>query len=241
MLYRYETHLHCFQCSNCARTSSTEYVKAYHDAGYAGMVLTDHFVLGCTCVREDEGITWEARMHCYYGAYLAAKAVGDTMDFDVLFGIEHECGKKEALCYGIDLDFLLANPDIPELDWAEFSRRVHDYGGILIQAHPFRKYPDDPSMLLTESIVDGWEVYNAGNKPVENLRAVETVQGRSGILTAGGDVHRKVAPSLGQAGIALPYRIRDSRELVSALKKGDHQFIVNGEITPAVTADYFTL
>lgn len=230
MLYRYETHLHCVQCSNCARSASTEYIKAYRDAGYAGMVLTDHFVLGSTCVREDEGITWEARMHCYYDAYLAAKAVGDTMDFDVIFGIEHECGnKEEALCYGIDLDFLLANPDIPELSWQEFSDRVHAYGGILIQAHPFRKYPDDPTRVLPESVVDGLELYNAGNKPIENERVIEVARKRGGILTAGSDTHRVISNNIAKAGITLPYRIKNEKELVAALKRGDHGLYINGE------------
>lgn len=46
MLYRYETHLHCSRCSACATSSSQEMVRAYRKAGYAGFVLTDHFIHG---------------------------------------------------------------------------------------------------------------------------------------------------------------------------------------------------
>ena len=235
MLYRYETHLHCVQCSNCARSASTEYVYAYHKAGYAGMILTDHFVLGSTCVREEEDITWEAKMHCYYAAYLAAKAVGDTLDFDVIFGIEHAIGRTEVLCYGIDLDFLLQNPDLAELSWEDFAKRVHAYGGILVQAHPYRGNMDNPDAVLPENVIDGIEVYNAANQPIQNQLAWEAAQKRNGIICAGGDVHRLTASNFSKAGITLPYRIRTGNELVDALRRGDHGFYVKGQNRDSIT------
>ena len=56
-------------------------------------------------------------------------------------------------------------------------------------------------------------------------------------MTCGGDIHLASDSKLGTAGIALPYRIRNEKELVAALKKGDHQYIVGGEIYPEITAD----
>jgi predicted metal-dependent phosphoesterase TrpH len=137
MMYKYETHCHSSQCSRCGRSTSQELVKAYYEAGYAGLVLTDHFIFGNTAVPRD--LPWETRMQCYYDAYLDACKAAEGLDFDVIFGIEHAYGDgKEVLIYGIDLSFLLSNPDIPELTLDELVDRVHAYGGIVVQAHPYR-------------------------------------------------------------------------------------------------------
>lgn len=223
MLYRYETHCHANFCSKCAHSTPAEMVRAYKDAGYAGLILTDHFIHGYTCV--DQSLPWAQRMACYWGAYLQAKAEGDSLDFDVIFGIEHAYGGgQEVLCYGIDLDFLLQNSDIPELSLKEFADCVHAYGGILIQAHPYRY--GGWELHIPTDIVDGIEVYNAGNRPEQNAMAMEKAAEKAQILLSGGDIHIASNPNLGTAGIILPYRVHTARELIAALQKGDHELIM---------------
>lgn len=224
MEFRYETHCHCSQCSACAHSSSAELVQAYHEAGFAGMVLTDHFIYGNNCV--PTMLLWEDRMRCYYNAYLDAKKAAEPLDFDVIFGIEHAYGNGyEVLCYGIDLDFLLNNPDIPQLTIQEFADRVHKYGGILIQAHPYRYSCSD--IWLRPDIIDGIEVYNAGNPPGTNDLARYKTKDSNMILTSGGDIHLAESFRLGSAGIILDHRVRNEKELVSALKQRRHDLIMN--------------
>lgn len=59
-MYLYETHCHSSDCSRCGRSTARELVRAYHAAGYAGMVLTDHFVTGNTAV--DRSLPWDVQM-----------------------------------------------------------------------------------------------------------------------------------------------------------------------------------
>ena len=240
MQYRYETHCHCSQCSGCGRSTSQEMVQAYHKAGYAGLVLTDHFVLGNTAV--DTTLPWEQQMHCYYNAYLDAKAAAEELDFDVIFGIEHAYGDgKEVLIYGIGLDFLLANPDIPKIPLDEFVRRVQKAGGIVIQAHPYRNRPYvNMDVAPRTDIVDGIEVHNICNNPGADRQALALTQEKDFLITSGGDMHWAQDPRLGQSGIVLPYRIRDEKELVAALKRGDQQYIVNGRIVPQILEEHLT-
>ena len=227
MLYRYETHCHSSRCSRCAHSTPTELVRAYHAKGYAGLVLTDHFIHGNNCV--DATLPWEKQMQCYYDAYLEAKAAAEPLDFDVIFGLEHAYGSGiEVLCYGIDLDFLLSNPDIPDLDLPEFSKRVHDYGGILIHAHPYRWA--GPELQLPLEHLDGIEIFNCGNPPWKNDLAEEFAKGKDLIQTSGTDLHLCTSPMLGTAGIALPYRIKTGEALVSALKRRDHCLILPGRL-----------
>ena len=223
MLYRYETHCHSSLCSRCAHASPEELVHAYHQKGFAGLVLTDHFIHGNTCV--PAALPWEQRMQRYYDAYLAAQAAAKALDFDVLFGIEHAYGGGlEVLCYGIDLDFLLDHPDIADLSIETFSNRVRSYGGLVIQAHPYRY--GGTEIRLPMDALDGIEVYNAGNTPEKNQMARELVKGTTLIPTSGSDLHHITEPKLGTAGITLPYRVRTGMELVRALKRQDHELIL---------------
>ena len=233
-MYRYETHCHANLCSKCAHSTPEEMVRAYKNAGFAGLVLTDHFIHGYTSV--DAGLPWEERMLCYYNAYLQAKAEGEQLDFDVIFGIEHaHGGGQEVLVYGIDLDFLLSHPEIETASLAEFSALVHAAGGILIQAHPYRYGGWEVPVQL--ELVDGIEVYNAGNDRQKNLMALEKAQERPCILTAGADSHALWEERVATAGIALPYRISSGQALVQALKQGHHRLVIHGQTLDQITPE----
>lgn len=234
MEYRYETHCHSAQCSMCAQSSAQMMVRAYKAAGYAGLVLTDHFIFGYTAVPRD--LPWDQRMRRYYQAYLDAKAVGDQLDFDVIFGLEHAYGNgKEVLIYGVELDFLLVNPDIPHISLDELVNRVHEAGGIVIQAHPYRaRHYVNMSVGPRADIVDGIEVYNAGNAPGEDPQALELARTKDYIITCGGDIHSAEDSRIGAAGVVLPHRVRSSKEFADTLKRRSHKYLVNGKVVETI-------
>lgn len=234
MPYIYETHVHSSQCSACAQSTSQELVRAYHNAGYAGFVLTDHFIFGNTAV--DRRLPWCDQMRCFYQAYLKAKEEGDRLGFDVIFGIEHAYGSgKELLVYGVELEFLLQNPDIPLVTVDEFVRRVHQAGGVVVQAHPYRdRFYIDMSVEPRYDLVDGIEVYNAGNLPEENILALRAALKGDYFFTSGGDVHSEDNYTLGRAGVVFPRRVSDSRAFADALRQGSHSFVVGGSIVSEI-------
>ena len=224
MEYLYETHCHCAGGSRCAHSSTPELVRAYYTAGYAGLVLTDHFVLGNTAV--DRNLPWAEQMKRYYDAYLDGKSTAQELDFDLIFGIEHACEGGEFLCYGIDLDFLLENPDIPELSLEAFIKRVHNRGGLVIQAHPYRWAPAGTPLRL--DILDGIEVYNAANSQEANAAAQACA---TGICTSGGDIHIANDEKIGKAGILLPQRAGDSAAFAKLLRQKKYRLLIAGEKT----------
>ena len=67
--YKYETHLHTSQASACASASGDDYIEKYIQAGYAGIIVTDHFFQGNTCVPNHEQETWENRVNQYCSGY----------------------------------------------------------------------------------------------------------------------------------------------------------------------------
>ena len=234
-MYLYETHCHCSQCSHCGHSTSQELVLAYHKAGYAGLVLTDHFISGNTAI--DRTLPWDVQMKAYYKAYQDACEAAAYLDFDVLFGIEHAYGDgKEVLVYGIDLDFLLANPDLCDITLDEFVDRVHTAGGLVVQAHPYRdRSYVNMNVGPRKDIVDGIEIHNAGNRPGEDGQALALSREKAYILTCGGDVHNIDDPKLGTAGLAFASRIRNNRELIAALRQGADGYVVQGRVVSQVT------
>ena len=186
---------------------------------------------GNTSVPRD--LDWETRMHMYYDAYLEAKTEGEKLDFDVFFGIEHYYAKgKEILIYGIDLDFLLAHPELNTARIETYAELVHEYGGILVHAHPHRiRDYIDPAFAPRYDVCDGIEVYNAGDVDEINELALQDAIAFNKLMTSGGDVHKVIdEPKLGRAGVGFEKRLKDINDFVSSLKKGEGQIMFHGEM-----------
>ena len=229
-MYLYETHLHSSECSACASSTAREMVRRYKEAGYAGFVLTNHFITGNTCVPKD--ISWGERMNMYYDAYLEAKDEAAQLDFDVFFGIEHHYGKgKEVLIYGIDLDFLRAHPEIETIDIDTLAQLVHEEGGIIIHAHPYRKRGYIPEGVMPRyDVCDGIEVYNGGDDYATNDMAYWDAVVLDKFMTSGGDVHMISEGRIGRTGNNFERRIRTMDELILALRNKEGCLLIDGKV-----------
>lgn len=229
-MYRYDPHVHSKEASLCAHSSAKEMVRAYHNVGFSGMVLTNHFIHGNTSVPRE--LDWETRMHMYYDAYLAGKEEGDRLDFDVLFGIEHKyTNGKEILIYGIDLDFLLNHPELETADIDTYAKLVHEAGGILVHAHPMRiREYIDPNIMPRLDICDGIEIYNAHDDMEINEMARKEAVRLDKFFVSGGDNHKDTDQRIGMAGMVFDKRMKTIEEFVQALKKKEGKTIINGVI-----------
>ena len=217
MLYKYEMHVHDSLCSRRGYNPPEVIAKVYYDRGYAGMCFTNHFLQGSTAI--DKTLPWEDKVRAYWNAYLRVKDWAKDKDFDILFGLEHHYGSgKEVLTYGIDLDFLLAHPNIDVAPIKDYCDAVHEAGGFISQAHPFRRAPYiDPNVLPQPELLDAAEIYNAGNSDEDNSRGYDFAKRNHLYGTSGGDTHEQHESNIGKAGMAFPYRIKTEKELANAL------------------------
>jgi len=190
MLYKYETHLHTSEASACATSRGADYIKAYKEAGYAGIFVTDHFFGGNCGV--DRSLSWEEKINLYCKGYENAKHQAEELygkDFSVFFGLEQTFQGDDYLIYGLDKEWLLNNPEVEHMNHAEIFQAVNQVNGLMIQAHPFRfrQYMRDMHQHPLE--VHGIEVYNGGNKPIENEMAKLYAEAFNFPVTSGSDIH----------------------------------------------------
>lgn len=220
-MYLYELHQHTAACSACGCITPEELPYDLQQAGYAGCVLTDHFFHGNTAIRRN--IPWADFVAAYEDAWLRAKAVGDRIGVDILFGIEEGVGDgKEVLLYGITPQFLYDHPELRERDGrngdlAHLHKIVREAGGRVYQAHPFRvrDYIPRPWEPLPAAYLDGIEAYNGGNSPLDDLRAAHYADEVGLPIIAGSDAHHPNTPL--RNGITVEHRITSPEELVRVL------------------------
>lgn len=232
--YLYETHLHTSQSSACAWNTGYEMARAAHDAGYAGIIVTDHNWGGNTCT--DRALAWEEWVREFTKGYLDAKRYADEhSDFDVFFGYEAGFCGTEFLIYCISPEWLIAHPEIREASLEDHLRMVRAAGGTVIHAHPFREEWYIPEIRLFPDLVDGVEGINATHsshlstahhKKEYDDRAVAFANAHGLPVTAGSDIH---STRLFGGGVAFRRRIRSIEDYCAAIRSDEDRLLTNGD------------
>ena len=186
--YRYETHLHTSWASACGRSEGHEYLEGYKALGYDGIFVTEHFYLGNTCI--DRDLPWDDWTYQYCQSYYMTKEAGRRAGLKVFFGWESTYGTGEDfLIYGLDPEWLGRHPEIIRLTQEEQYALVHDEGGLVVQAHPFRERYYMREIRLHPNHCDAWEVANSANEPYQDRLAYEYAKTHGITMTCGSDIH----------------------------------------------------
>ncbi|MGN0401622.1 MAG: PHP domain-containing protein [Acetatifactor sp.] len=231
--YLYETHLHTSEGSACARSTGAEIAKAYSKAGYAGIIVTNHFFYGNTAV--DRSLPWEQWVEGYCLGYEEAKKEGDKLGLQVFFGWESGYGGPEFLVYGLDKAWLLCHQEIKDATVEEQYELVHEGGGIVIQAHPYREAPYIHKIALFPDYVDGVEGYNASHSslalskrhPEYNDRAVAYAGEHRFPMTAGSDQH---STGMLWGGMEFSRRLKDIQDFNHAVLNREALRLLDGTL-----------
>ena len=211
--YLYDTHVHTSEVSPCARVPAREVVRLHQEAGYAGIVITDHYN---DWTFETFGLkTWSRIVDRYRVGYETAKEEGDRLGLVVLPGLEltvTKTGYTDFLLLGLEPDFLYNYPYLYEIGIQGIRTLLPSDSLYVIQAHPFRLGVQvaDPSLL------DAVETDNGGNEAGENPPAEAFAQRHGKRKTSGTDFHH--ATSIGRGGMWLPERVEDVPALIRVLR-----------------------
>lgn len=216
-MFLYELHAHSSPCSG-GGSNITDHIDFLRKRGFSGMVITNHFYHGDTKI--DRSLPWSDFVDAYAEDFERGKQAAKLVDFDLLFGIEEHIGDgKEILIYGITPDFLYRHPDFVHADLAAIVRMVHEEGGLVFQAHPYRErwYIAEPGLCEEYRLLDGIETVNGGNTPEENAKAVALAEEKGLRAISGSDAHD--FHDAGRSGISSPVRLKTNADLVACLKK----------------------
>lgn len=212
-MYTYELHSHTSEVSGCANITAEQSIKLHTQAGYAGLVITNHFVQ----YGENKEETEAKIKHFIDGYYLAKNA---AKDITVLFGMELRFfgSVNDYLVFGMTPELLQDNHDILHMDQPTFYDFAQKHGLLIIQAHPFRSpcTPSDPAYI------HGVEIFNGNPRhDSRNDIAVAFCKQHSLIPTSGSDFHE--LEDIGIGGIITQEPIKDEKHLTRILLSGKYE------------------
>lgn len=229
--YLYETHMHTSEGSACAYNTGAEMARAYYEAGYTGIIVTNHFVYGNTAV--DRSLPWHEWVEQYCLGYERAKEEGDRLGLQVFFGWESGYGGPEFLVYGLDKQWLLDHPEIKDATVQEQMELAHAGGGIVCQAHPCREASYIREVRLYPEYVDAVEGMNASHSslgiehrhPEFNDRAIAYAGEHGFPMTAGSDQH---TTHMLWGGMVFPRKLKDIHDFCGAVLNREAVKLLDG-------------
>jgi hypothetical protein len=194
----------------------------YRDAGYQGIVFTDHF--NEENLNAYGKISWEEKIDRYLAGYRNAVPMAKTLDMDVFWGIELRFTENDNdyLVYGIDEAFLKEHESILSWSITQFMNSIRSLGNVVVyQAHPYR----DGCAPLFPLVVDGFEIYNGNPRHDSRNETAEAIAHEHNLLIlSGSDFHRP--GDLATGGVAFPNRIYSIDEFVMMVKALDTTSLV---------------
>lgn len=222
-MYKYELHAHTCQCDKVATISGEQLVEAYHQGGYNGLVITDHyFSLFFDWFGEElTGKTKEEIITRWLKGYYTAKNAGEKIGFTVLPGAEVRFAgsANDYLVYGLEEQDFYTLPYLHQLkNLEELTKALPSYA-LVVQAHPFR----DRMLVHSPECLFGIEGYNGSNPPIRNELAKVFASHYGKPITSGSDCHHLHA--VGKGGIVTQTPILCPADLRLVLKEGRYTLI----------------
>lgn len=220
-MYTIDLHVHTAESSYCGRLSAWEIVKRYAEAGYQGIVITDHYNEGF--FKRFPNMSWSEKMDQFLVGYRTAYTLGKRVGLDVYLGLEYRdtsC-QNDYIILGLDEKFLYENPELYLVGIAEASKRFREAGAFVDQVHPCRP---GVCFLADPSLLDGMEVYNGSAQwRYDRVEARRLSAEHHLIPLSGSDTH--LAEEVGHGGLILENSISSTQQLITEIRAGRYELI----------------
>ena len=186
-MYKYETHMHTYPVSKCAKADVRDSLEFYARLGYDGVFITNHFLDGN--INVDASLPYEERIRFYFSDHEAAAELAEQTGIKVFCGVEMSYKGTDFLVYGLDKAWYLEHPEIMDMKKSEELPYFMEQGALVIQAHPYREANYIDHIRLFPRCVHGVEIINANRTEFENKMAELYAKEYGLIPFAGSDNH----------------------------------------------------
>lgn len=220
-MYKFDTHVHTSEVSACGIVPGSEMVRLYKEAGYSGVIITDHF--HSDFFDQFPDLPWQEKVAHFLSGYRAARAEGEKIELTVLLGMEIRFPEafNDYLVYGFDETFLMEHEDVYAIGLEKFHGLIQGSNIRIYQAHPFR----DDMERVNPKFLDGAEVMNGNPRhDSRNHLARSYAQEHSLKMLAGSDSHQ--VGDVGRSGILTPRPIQSIGEFVALLDGDEFKLIL---------------
>ena len=223
-MHKYETHMHSFPVSRCAKAGVEESLEFYKELGYDGVFVTNHFLDGN--INWDKTLPYEDGIYFYFSDYEKALEAGKKIGIKVFLGVEITYKGTDFLIYGLDKQWFLDHPEIMEMKRSDQLQFMMDCGALVIQAHPYREASYIDHIRLFPCHVHGVEACNASRPEEENVMNKAYAEHYDLIPIAGSDNH--VGRNCKRlAGISCEEPINSEREFMQRIWDRNFEIFFN--------------
>ena len=217
-----DPHTHSNEISLCSRISLNDIVDVKKQAGYGGIVITNHCQPWYYVQNEHAEF-----MKKFVNVYKEGKKYADTVGFKVMLGIEVSINDPlytDWLIYGLSEKDLLSSPCLYMLNQKELFEFCESCGAILVQAHPFRgeMRPLDPEYMR------GVEVNCQPNDLKRKDDVIAFAKQNGLLLTSGVDYHGREMTMF--CGMEVPDDTETSADFAKCLKEGKAKLFIDGKV-----------
>lgn len=222
-MYRYDLHIHTAECDKVAAVGGAEIVRLYKDAGYDGIVITDHYFALFFDWFKDEISTGkkESIINRYLRGYYSARNEAEKIGFTVFCGAEVRLDNtiNDYLVYGLEERDFYELPLLNRLQSVKELSAVLPDNALIVQAHPFR----NEMTVCSPHNIFGIEGYNGGTEKFRNEMAKIFAHHYNKPITSGSDFHE--VSHLAKGGIITNKKIKSHIDLVNILRSGEYKII----------------
>ena len=214
-MYKYETHLHTYPVSACAKYDVRLNLEFYKSIGYDGVFITNHFLNGN--INIDSDMDFSKKIDFYLSDYYTAKSLEDEIGIKVFFGIEYSYKGTDFLIYGLSPEWYINHPEFLEMPTKQALALAIEEGALVIHAHPFREAGYIDHIRLFPRSVHGVEIINACRTDFENDMAKDYADNYKLLYFAGSDNHIASNQKL-LSGVSFETPLVDELDFVKRVK-----------------------
>lgn len=221
-MFKIETHLHTCHSSACGQMTAREIVDAYLEAGYSGLILTDHYSRDTFRHLNVDTRGSQDKLAAFLTGYHELVRIGQKQGLKIYRGAEvrFDGSWNDYLLYGYSDDLLRDPEAVFSMGVERFYELVKADGALLVHAHPYRN-GGEPT---TPMALDGVEVLNTNQHHDNRNGLALTFARQHGLLkTSGSDCHYPLHVGLG--GILVDELPENDAELVALLRSRKYALI----------------